>query len=333
LRSAPESRPGAIRPAAGGSGLHRGAARRRRAARAHPRGPHTAAALGGRGPGAAADPLLAPAARHAGGSVPESRGANVMPICDQGYQHWSGELSGHAWRWLAIARHGVRIGMKNWLLRVAIILAWLPAIGLAFMLCVWGLLEQKSPLAAAVAFLFEFLPSEVLADPKAYRVEFWTIAYEFFMLCELRYSMILVMLVGPSLISQDLRFNALPLYFSRPLRRIDYFLGKLGVVVWFLAMVMIFPSLIAYVLGLLFSLDLSIIPDTLPVLLASLAYGLLVSVVSGLVILALSSLTRNSRYIALAWLAVILIGSITGLILEIVSREQRREEQYRAVQS
>src|SRR5262249_21771489 len=67
--------------------------------------------------------------------------------------------------------------------------------------------------------------------------------------------------------------------------------------------------------------------------LASLAYGLLVSVVSGLVILALSSLTRNSRYIALAWLAVILIGSITGLILEIVSREQRREEQYRAAYS
>ena len=36
-----------------------------------------------------------------------------MPIIDQGYQHWSGELSGHAWRWLAIARHGVRVGHEG----------------------------------------------------------------------------------------------------------------------------------------------------------------------------------------------------------------------------
>ena len=41
---------------------------------------------------------------------------------------------------------------------------------------------------------------------------------------------LLVLLVGPSLISQDLRFNAIPLYFSRPLRRFDYFVGKLGVI-------------------------------------------------------------------------------------------------------
>ena len=31
-----------------------------------------------------------------------------MPIFDQGYQHWNGTLSGHAWRWLAITRQGVR---------------------------------------------------------------------------------------------------------------------------------------------------------------------------------------------------------------------------------
>ena len=36
-----------------------------------------------------------------------------MPIFDQGYQHWSGELSGHTWRWLAITRHGVRVALSN----------------------------------------------------------------------------------------------------------------------------------------------------------------------------------------------------------------------------
>ncbi len=47
-----------------------------------------------------------------------------MPIFDQGYQHWTGELTGHAWRWLAITRHGVRVGMKNRLLATR--LAWSP---------------------------------------------------------------------------------------------------------------------------------------------------------------------------------------------------------------
>ena len=49
-----------------------------------------------------------------------------MPIFDQGYQHWSGELSGHAWRWLAITRHGVRVALKNRFLRLLLIIAWMP---------------------------------------------------------------------------------------------------------------------------------------------------------------------------------------------------------------
>ncbi len=141
------------------------------------------------------------------------------------------------------------------------------------------------------------------------------------------------MIVGPSLISQDLRFNALPLYFSRPLRRIDYFMGKLGVIGWFLAMVLIFPSLIAYALGLLFSRDFSIITDTFPLLLASLGYGIVVSLSAGLFILALSSLSRNSRYIALAWLAVWFVTSLASEALEGIHGEQKQRQRYETAQA
>src|SRR5687768_2174169 len=167
-----------------------------------------------------------------------------MPIFDQGYQHWSGTLSGHAWRWLAITRRGVRIGMTGRMLRIFLLLSWVPAIALAAMLCLWGLLERRSDLVATFAPLLGFIDPAILSDPKQYRAEVWTICYSYFLLTELRFSMILILLVGPNLISQDLRYNALPLYFSRPLRRIDYFLGKLGVIAAFLAMVIIVPSLI-----------------------------------------------------------------------------------------
>jgi ABC-2 type transport system permease protein len=253
-----------------------------------------------------------------------------MPIFDQGYQHWSGELAGHGWRWLAITRHGVRIGMKNRLLRIALLVAWLPAVVLAFFLCVWGLVEQKSDLVQPLLpFLTSIIGPEIVNDPKAFRVEVWTLAYDYFLLTELRLSMLVVLLVGPGLISRDLRFNALPLYFSRPLRRIDYFLGKLGVVVAFLGLVLVVPSAIAWLLGLLFSLDLSIVRDTFPLLLASLAYGVVLSVSAGLLILALSSLSRNSRYVGLFWLGIWFVTSIVGTVLAAVNEEHRMQQQYR----
>src|SRR5262249_32510815 len=154
-----------------------------------------------------------------------------------------GTPSGHTWRWLTITRQGIRVGMKNIFLRLFILLSWLPAIGLAFVLCVLGLLEQDSPLIAPVkAFPTPILPAEILKNPKVARVEVWTLCSHYFLQFELTASMIVVVLVGPGLISQDLRFNALPLYFSRPLRRVDYFLGKLGIIAWFLGLVIVFPS-------------------------------------------------------------------------------------------
>jgi ABC-2 type transport system permease protein len=252
-----------------------------------------------------------------------------MPIFDQGYQHWSGSLSGHAWRWWTIARQGVRVGMKNPFLRILVIVSWLPAVVLAFILSVWGLFEQKSPLVAPLRpFLGGLFAPQVLADPLRFRLDVWTLCFHHFLSVELYFSMIVVLLVGPSLISQDLRFNALPLYFSRPLRRIDYFAGKLGVIAWFLSMVVIFPSLLAYVLGLLFSLDITLVRDTLPLLVGCLAYGVVIVLSTGTLMLALSSLSRNSRYIALFWVGLWFVTMIGGAMLSSVDMQQRRMRVY-----
>jgi ABC-2 type transport system permease protein len=259
-----------------------------------------------------------------------------MPIFDQGYQHWSGTLSGHGWRWLAITRHGVRIGMKSWFLRIVLLLAWVPALTLVGVLCLWGLVEQKSSIVGGVVSMLAsagILDPRVVADPRHYRVEVWTLCYDYFMLTELRFSMILIVIVGSTLISQDLRFNALPLYFSRPLRRIDYFAGKLGVIAAFVGMVVIVPSLIAYVLGLLFSLDITIVRDTFPLLGSIIAYGLVISLSAGLLILALSSLSRNSRYIALFWVGIWFVSAITGFVLDVADQVHRQQAFYNTMVS
>jgi ABC-2 type transport system permease protein len=257
-----------------------------------------------------------------------------MPIFDQGYQHWTGTLTGHTWRWLAITRHGVRLGMKNTFIRLLLLTAWLPAVALAGSLCVWGLVEQRSSLVQPLlSIVSSLLGPSVLADPKSFRVEVWTLCYEIFLMMELRFSMVLILMVGPSLISGDMRFNALPLYFSRPVRRIDYFVGKLGVIGVFLAMVLVLPSLLAYGLGLLFSLDFSIIRETFSLLLTCISWGAIVTLSAGLFILALSSLSRNSRYIALFWLGVWFVTSIVATVLETVNREQRMAKRYHATRT
>jgi ABC-2 type transport system permease protein len=247
-----------------------------------------------------------------------------MPIFDQGYQHWTGHLSSRPWRWLAITRRGVRTALQGRLIRLFLFIAWLPAAVLAFALCMWGLVERQSDLVESIRpYLTSLLGLHILADPRDYRIEIWTICFHYFLSLEVWFSMVLVLLVGPNLISQDLRYNALPLYFSRPLSRTDYFIGKLGVIVALLGMAIVLPALVAYVLGLLFSLDISIIRDTAGILLGSVVYGLVIALSAGMLMLALSSLSRNSRYVALAWMGFWIISTTASAILMEVHQERQ----------
>jgi ABC-type transport system involved in multi-copper enzyme maturation permease subunit len=250
-----------------------------------------------------------------------------MPIFDQGYQHWKGPLAGHAWRWLAVARHGARTQLKSRIVRLVLLLAWLPALALVVALALWGLLEQK--VASVLTFLGGILPQAVVAEPQEYRSAVWTVAYSYFFKAELICSIFLILVVAPNLISRDLRFNALPLYFSRPLRRFDYFVGKLAVIAFFLAATVVVPALTAYVLGVVFSLDLRVVRDTYRLLWASVLYGGVIIVSAGTLMLALSSLSRRTIYVGLAWAGLVFISmSISSILITIRSESTRRHVTY-----
>jgi ABC-2 type transport system permease protein len=247
-----------------------------------------------------------------------------MPIFDQGYQHWNGPLSGHAWRWLAVTRHGVRATLKNRVVRWFLFAAWVPALALVTVLAVWGLLEQQSE--SVLAFLKPLLPADMIGQPRDYRAAVWTIAYSFFFKAELAGALFLVLVVGPTLVSRDLRFNALPLYFSRPLRRIDYFLGKLGVIGFFLAATQIVPAAVAYLFGVIFSLDVGVVRDTHRLLWGGALYGLVVTLSAGTFMLALSSLSRRSIYVAITWAGfVFLTLMLSGLLMGIRIEAERHQ--------
>lgn len=253
-----------------------------------------------------------------------------MPIFDQGYQRWEGQLLGHAWRWWTIARLGVRVQLRNRWVRIVTLLALVPSFGLVALLVLWGLLIQKpemmTPLFRGLGF-----SRQVISAPEQVTEPLWTIVFTIFFNIQLNFAMVLVLLVGPGLISQDLRYNALPLYFSRPLTRFDYFVGKLGIIAFFLGVVAIVPAVIAYVFGVALSGSLSIVGQTFHILLGSIAYGLVIVVCAGTLMLALSSLSRSSRMVGAMWLGIWFIswmvaGALTAIQEEQIQRKAIREE-------
>lgn len=239
-----------------------------------------------------------------------------MPIFDQGYQHWHGELTGLPGRWMAIVRQGVITQWrKSRYTRWVVVGAVFPALVLWLLLIAWSLFEQKSAILLPFLPLIQGLPEELKAGPRNFRVPIWTLLFHRFLEIELFVTMLLVLLVGPDLISQDLRFNALPLYFSRPLRRVDYFLGKFGVIAAYLCAVTMMPVVVAYVLGVGFSLDYKIVGETFGILLGSLAYGAIVVASASTLMLAFSSLSKNSRVVGGMWLGMWFLGNLAERVL------------------
>jgi len=243
-----------------------------------------------------------------------------MPIFDQGYQHWTGHLASQLWRWWAITRQGLRAQFKSKMTRWWVIVCFAPALTLVGVMIIWSLFEQGNQ---SIQFLLQFLPQQFRDIPREYRLMVWTLAYHFFFMVQIFMLMILVLLIGPGLISNDMRVNALPLYLSRPVRRTEYFLGKLGVIATFVLLVTAAPATLAWVLGVLFSLSWSAVVEVFPILIATWLISLILAVIFGLWMLALSSLSRSSRYVAMMWFGFWLVTNmLSGTLFGVMRGEE-----------
>ncbi|MDH6141466.1 MULTISPECIES: ABC transporter permease [Kitasatospora] len=118
---------------------------------------------------------------------------------------------------------------------------------------------------------------------------------------------------APVLLSRDLRFATVPLYFSRPITRADYVRARSGAMVCALLIVTVLPLLLLYVGALLAGMDL--VPNTEHFgygLLAALLYSLVFSAI-GLVIAAATP--RRGFGVA----AIMGVLAVSAIVAEIVS--------------
>jgi hypothetical protein len=254
-----------------------------------------------------------------------------------GYRGWSGRLAPGWTRWTVISAIGFRRAWTSMWVRRILLLAWLPAVwfGIGFFLWEQAALypewrQSLQPMLNNMPPSPEFqnirdaVRSGNLEDGR-HTVWAWLL-HAFFRYPQGVLMVLIVGVIAPPLISQDIRSRAFLLYFSRPLIRSEYVLGKLAGVWAYLFLISTAPALALYALGVLLSPNLSVFTATWDLPLRILAASLVLMLPTSLLALGLSSLTQESRYAGFAWFALWILGWFTYAAvtsIEAINAQQR----------
>lgn len=252
-------------------------------------------------------------------NTPEFAGHGVNNL---GYRNWDGVCEASWKRWMAIAAVGVRRAWTSSWLKRMMFLAWLPAVMYSVGFFVWeqaalypewrqaamGLLRGLPPTPALRQVQMAVMTGEM--EPARHTV--WALLLQGFF----RYpqAVVMVMVVGmiaPPLISQDIRSRAFLIYFSRPLVRTEYVLGKLATLWIYLSIISSVPALILYVLGVLLSPNLDVMTATWDLPVRIIGASLVLMLPTSALALCYSSLTQESRYAGFIWFITWILGWFT----------------------
>lgn len=247
------------------------------------------------------------------------QGKSAVPLHDLGYRGWDGELNPQSGRWWVIAQTGVRLAWRSRWLRRMLVIAWFPAVLAGLVLFfVENAISRSLDLPNVIRLTDQTFPvfpwGESMAAmlderPANSRAAIWPVVLlAFFRMPQGVLIVMLTALVAPSLIAQDMRSRAYLLYFSRPITRLEYVLGKMATVAAYQAMITAVPGVALYLLGVGLSPDLSVIRDTWDLPLRIIASSVVVIVPTVTFSLSLSALLAESRYATFCWFAPWILG-------------------------
>jgi len=204
-----------------------------------------------------------------------------MPIHDQGYRRYAGHrvLAGRSW-WV-IARAGILERLRERRFLGLLLLAWAPFVVRAVQIYVATNFSQASFLAPTAQTFREFLGQQ-----------------GFFVF-------LVTIFVGSGLIANDLRANALQIYLSKPLTRAEYIVGKLATLVVFLVLVTWMPAILLLFLQMMFAGSGAFVRANLFLIPAITLFSVIQVALSSCVMLALSSLSRNRRFVAIMYAGIV----------------------------
>jgi ABC-type transport system involved in multi-copper enzyme maturation permease subunit len=224
----------------------------------------------------------------------------MSPIHDQSYRHYAGERRPLGRAWTVIAWTGMRsLLSRKWFMGV-LLCAWIPFIVRTVQIYVVTMYPNAGQMLPVNATMFRDF-----VDQQAVFVFFVTV------------------FVGAGLIANDRRANALQIYLSKPLLRMEYIGGKLAVLASFLLFVTLVPALLLLLMQILFAGNFDFIRANLHVVPAIVLACLMRVAVASCVMLALSSLSKSTRYVAILYSGIIFFTEAMYGVLFVVSGSSR----------
>jgi ABC-2 type transport system permease protein len=209
----------------------------------------------------------------------------MSPIHDQGYRRYGGRREPAGRRWWVIARAGIHDRIRERRFIALLLFAWAPFVVRAVQMYVSSNFSQAAFLAPSAETFREFL------DQQSFFIFLVTIY------------------VGSGLIANDRRANALQIYLSKPLTRVEYITGKLITLLAFLIVVTWVPAILLLIIQMMFSGSTTFIRANLFLFPAITVFSAAQVLLSAFAMLALSSLTKSRRFVAIMFAGIIFFTS------------------------
>lgn len=213
-----------------------------------------------------------------------------MPIHDQGYRRYGGRRLPHGGAWWVIARTQLRAALKYRLFIMLLIASYIPFVVRGVQTYLSTSFQAVPMLAVSAQTFRDFL------DQQAIFIFLITIA------------------LGGAM-ADDRRANALQLYLSKPLTRVEYILGRLVPVLACLLAVTLLPAMVLLLLQIAFSGSTAFVRENLFLLPAITIASLMQALLSSSAILALASLSKSRRFVAIMYAGVIFFSSAMSAVL------------------
>ena len=204
-----------------------------------------------------------------------------MPIHDQSYRRYGGGRARLGAAWTVIAWAGIRQMLRKRTFLGLLIVAWIPFVVRAVQIYIATNVPQAALIAPTAETFRQVLDHQT--------------PFVFF----------IAIYVGAGLIANDRRANALQIYLSKPLMRAEYIAGKLAILLFFLMLVTWLPAMLLAFVQVMFTGSFNFLRANLFLLPAITVASLLQSLVAAFAMLALSSLSKSARYVAVMYAGVI----------------------------
>ena len=219
-----------------------------------------------------------------------------MPIHDQGYRRYGGDKARRGTGWMVITRAGLRTFFARRAFLGLLLVSWFPFFVRAVQIYAAANLPQASFLAPTAETFRQFLDQQ---QPFVFFVTVY---------------------VGAGLIANDRRANALQIYLSKPLTRAEYVFGKLAILMTFLALVTWLPAIVLLIVQISFAGNFTFLKNNLYLFPAITVFSFIMVTMVAAAMLALSSLSKSSRYVAILYSAVIFFTQAIYGVVSVVTR-------------